>query len=200
MKVNLEEIFKVERVRDNKLSRVFGIFNEELVRIWSLNPLSKFEDIGRPSLYIDNRYQKTTLDFTFRERDTGKLFIAEMKVELAFNNYKYLTLKSEDNYDHIIHHTGSKSFAKFLEAALDNKRYEIRVNQEKVIVDGAILVWGKIDIDQKAQIKKRFNFHDILSLEEIINDLILWKDQKYFEFIDTWQNWCTSMFDSLKGT
>ena len=36
---------------DNFISRIFGIFNEEIVRIWCGNPNSSYEDLGRPSLY-----------------------------------------------------------------------------------------------------------------------------------------------------
>ena len=39
--------------RGKYLSRVFGIFSEEIVRIWAADPRAPFEDLGRPTLRVD---------------------------------------------------------------------------------------------------------------------------------------------------
>ena len=36
--------------RDKYLSRLFGIFSEEVVRAWCTLPTARYEDIGRPYL------------------------------------------------------------------------------------------------------------------------------------------------------
>ena len=43
--------------RGKYLSRVFGIFSEEIVRIWAADPRAPFEDLGRPTLRVDGDAQ-----------------------------------------------------------------------------------------------------------------------------------------------
>lgn len=61
-----------------------------------------------------------TLDFTLRNRETGKVFVAEMKCELEFKNYRYLRLIGA------WHHRGA-AVQKFLRLAKDPGVFEMRV-------------------------------------------------------------------------
>ena len=111
--VSFERLFHAsDKGRDNFLSRVFGIFSEEIVRAWCRAEDCPYCDLGRPSLYENGR-RVATLDFTLQSKRTGEIFVAEQKCELAFENYKYLQLKSAQD---LAHHT-SKAFQRFLELA-----------------------------------------------------------------------------------
>lgn len=85
-----DQIFDIQRadrsnntIRDKYLSRVFGIFNEEFVRIWSRSDVSPYEDLGRPTIYDnDNSDRGSTLDFTLKDKTTSKIYVAEMKCEI----------------------------------------------------------------------------------------------------------------------
>mgnify|MGYP000523508818 CR=1 FL=1 len=73
--------------RGKYLSRVFGIFSEEIVRIWAADPRAPFEDLGRPTLRVDGEDGYSTLDFTLRSRDTELIFPAELKCEIEYQGY-----------------------------------------------------------------------------------------------------------------
>jgi hypothetical protein len=67
--------------RANFLSRLFGLFSEEVVRIWCAQPAARYEDLGRPTLTEQGKSRGYTLDFLLRERDSGSLFVAELKAK-----------------------------------------------------------------------------------------------------------------------
>ena len=79
--------------RDKFLSRLFGIFSEEIVRCWASAPEAPYEDLGRPTVKAPtNESRGYTLDFTFRSKADDAIYIVEMKSELQYQNYKYLIL------------------------------------------------------------------------------------------------------------
>ena len=41
--------------------------------------------------------------------------------------------------------------------------------------------------------------HDVLSLEEIISDLLEWNSKSYQSLIEERNRWCGYLFDSLTG-
>ena len=63
---------KTNSKRDKFISRLFGIFSEEIIRIGFRNSVDnqyRLTDIGRPTLYLKNELgektkEKYTLDFT----------------------------------------------------------------------------------------------------------------------------------------
>lgn len=211
---------KIKDKNDKKgrfLSRLFGIFSEEIVRIWAKNECSPYTDIGRPTLYTDDG-KHYTLDFTF-EKD-GKYFIVEMKSEIQYQNYKFLTLDNNlekiQQIKYLDHHMKKKSFDLFLNF---QKAKEIKVKtkiitpeglpkeEQKVIEpSGSILIWGRksngFSVDEFNENYsnihgKQIKFSNILSLEDMINDLIEWKDEEYIEFIETYKNWTDRFFHDL---
>ena len=38
--------------RDKFLARLFGLFSEDLVRLWCRNPKAPYEDLGRPNIHL----------------------------------------------------------------------------------------------------------------------------------------------------
>jgi hypothetical protein len=178
--------------RDNFNSRVFGIFSEEIVRLWCNNSKSSYKDLGRPSLYENGKYNHTTLDFTFRNKE-GDIFICEQKCEMAYQNYSNLTLNSIKQ----ISGKKKKAFEQFLVVAKKPNSYAVKVGGNNVLVTGSILIWGSVEKEMKEKIKKHYSLHDILSIEDMINDLIHWKDEEYFQFIQTRRQWVEKLFFDL---
>lgn len=78
--------------RGKYLSRVFGIFSEEIVRMWARDHRCPYEDLGRPTLRKHGEKSGSTLDFTLRHKATGMSYVAELKCEIEYQNYKYLVL------------------------------------------------------------------------------------------------------------
>lgn len=103
---NFRELFCQEnQKKDNFLSRVFGIFSEEIVDFWLANRESKYVKIGRPTLYkkemangISTQNKKensATLDFLIMNKNDGKYFIVEQKNFLAYKKGT-MALMNED--------------------------------------------------------------------------------------------------------
>jgi len=192
--------------RGNFLSRIFGIFNEEPVRIWCRNKNSQYIDLGRPTYHLKkpkNRYY--TYDFLF-EKD-GKRYVVEQKCEIAYQNYKYLKLTTGK---YLEHHEKKKSFKEFVKMAKTPSFYKVSYKDKSqdnrkntVGIHGTILIWGSIENQEKddpiSKLIEKYNFVDILSLERIISDLIKWEDKEYFDFLKKRQEIINSFFTFLKG-
>ena len=117
----LEELNKdrLQRCKDDTrckkekfISRLFGIFNEEIVSIWCNNKKSHYRNLGRPTLYIDGRH--FTLDFTFEDRNK-KRYIVEMKSELQYEKFKYMVLSNGSNVNYFQQHLKKKAFQLFVD-------------------------------------------------------------------------------------
>jgi hypothetical protein len=124
--------------RDKFLARLFGLFSEELVRDWCDDPRASYENLGRPTLNAPGESRGSTLDFTLRDRATQRTYVSEMKVELEFEGYKYMTL---ERLDQLAHHR-LPAFQRFLQIARQPNAYEVRVAGKPMEVNGAILVLG----------------------------------------------------------
>jgi hypothetical protein len=181
--------------RDNFLARLFGIFSEEILRCWAEAPQAPYEDLGRPTIrHKGEKKPYYTLDFTFRSKNDDRVYIAEMKSELAYENYRYLILESPSQLNH---HKG-KSFQIFLDAARNMSRYDVKVRGRSQTIDGSILVWGSYTEQGRVSVKKHYDFRDVLSVEAIINDLLDWQNQDYVELIQKYENWCGDLFAGLR--
>lgn len=186
---------KLNESRDKFLSRILGIFNEEIVRIWCRSEISPFEDIGRPTIYeLEETGRGSTLDFTFQDKKTKKKYVSEMKCEIQFENFKYLELHSVDQ----LKHHNKTAFQRFIGIANEPKKYSVKVQGKEINVNGSILVWGKTKPESIQEICDSTNLTDILSLENIINDLIKIKDNNYFDLLRQKQEWIDYLFNRLK--
>lgn len=188
---------KLNESRDKFLSRIFGIFNEKIVEIWCNSEKSDYDNLGRPTVYDREKTLKgSTLDFTLREKNGGKTFISEMKCEIQFEKFKYLELNSVIQ----LKHHNKIAFNRFLGVAKEPQKYKTKVKGEKEYreIDGAILIWGKIDPNKKTEICDFTKLTDILSLEVMINDLIEIQHKEYYEFINQREEWLKYLFDGLK--
>jgi hypothetical protein len=136
---SFEDFFRSETpARDKFLSRLFGLFSEDVVRHWCRCPDAPYEDLGRPRLRAVGEAKGYTLDFTLRNRKTKRTFVAELKCELEWDGYKYLRLTDASQLDH---HTGD-AFQKLLDFAKSPAAYSLTVGGKPVEVQGAVIVWG----------------------------------------------------------
>lgn len=194
--VDLISLFKTDQPhRDAFLSRVFGIFNEDIVRIWSRNQKSPYEDIGRPTVYTDPTKRGSTLDFCFVHKSSAKKYVVEMKCELQYENYRYLTL---DNAQQLKHHD-KRAFRDFLRASKRPHQASVKVHGKPVVIDGGILVWGRISEAGRACVIDKHGLIDVLSLEAILDDLIEWRSEEFFDYVNSRSEWCKCLFNTLRG-
>jgi len=197
-RVNFERLFKTDSEdRDKFLSRLLGIFSEEIVRIWSEDSRSPYNDLGRPTIYEDGVKRGSTIDFCFNDVSTGKKYISEMKCEIQYENYKYLTLES---HTQLSHHAkpNKKAFLRFLDVTKNPIKHKVTFgkepNKKQIAVDGGILVWGRVSPEGKKSVMEHYGFADVLSLESIINDLSKWSNPKYKVKITKLKSWCDYLF------
>jgi hypothetical protein len=196
MNDTFEQFFQSsEPMRDKYLSRLFGLFSEHVVHAWCASPRSTYEDLGRPTLLSPNEPRGHTIDFTLKHRESGYMYVAELKCELEYNNYKYLQLTHPDQ---LRHHT-STAFAKFLQIAADPSALEVRRGGKPQVVDGAILIWGAINSNGRHAVMQAYGFADILSLESMLIDLRTWKPDQWTGFIIDLRTWTDQLFDFLSG-
>lgn len=181
--------------KSNFLSRIFGIFNEEIVRIWANAEASPYRDLGRPTLY--NKEDKNdfhTLDFLLQEKTTNNIYVTEMKCEIAYQNFKYLTL---ENPKQIERHESKPAFRKFIQTANDPDSYTIKVNKTSTTVNGAILIWGRVNAENKKDICTAKKLKDVLSVEQIIKELKAQNNTEYVHYIKNLQSWSNGLFTAL---
>jgi hypothetical protein len=190
----IESVFKTQDLaRDNYLSRLFGIFSEDVVRHWCSDPNSRYADLGRPALWAGGAYRHT-LDFTLRDRESGRAFVAELKTELAFENYRYLRLREPGQL-----RAGRRgaTFDAFLALAKDPDAYEVRVGRRPTRVSGSILIWAATTPTGKTAVMERFGFEEVLSLEEMIDDLKVRGAVSWRQRIDQLLGWSRQLFEYL---
>ena len=199
MNKNFQDIFKPEcpTNRDDSkfLSRVFGIFSEKIVSIWASEERAPYEDLGRPTIK-ENEYDRGhTLDFTLKDRVSGKVFVSEMKCEIEYNNFKFFVLERISQLDH--HINNKPAFEAFLRTARPTVDQKVYVKKEKVDFDGAILIWGAVTSQGRNNVIDARNLHAVLSVEEICADLTAWKSVRYLELIEQRKKWCNRLFNGL---
>lgn len=201
----LQSIFKPAKLeksgkREKFLSRVFGIYSEEIVRLWADDHRSPYESLGRPTIKSSADSKKHTLDFTFQDRITGRVFVVEMKCEIEYQNFKYFVLESVEQ----LQHHNKPAFGIFLECAARSAEHSVYVKDVKgksklIATEGAILIWGAASPEGRRVVKESTGLHDILTIEDICRDLSKWKQQEYRELIAERQAWCAELFDGLVG-
>ena len=155
--------------RGKYLSRVFGIFSEEIVRIWAADPRAPFEDLGRPTLRMDGEDGYSTLDFTLRSRESGQVYPAELKCEIEYQGYRYFVLTGTKQLDH----HSKPAFAALLDAALKRPGLRAFVNKNEIAVDGAILIWGAATNEGREVVVDAKGFSAVLTIADMIADYVM---------------------------
>ena len=206
-KINFEQLFNSNDSKPNKrdkfLSRLFGIFSEEIVKCWCKNPKSPYANLGRPTLRTAENKRGCTLDFTFKSNEDNLVYVVELKCELEYQNYKFLKL---EDISQLERHQKKKAFDRFVKIAKNPNEYIVTRKNEnnnsrkvKLDVSGAILIWGSITESGRTNVIDEYGFKDVLSLEKMISDLINWDDQDYYKCIRLRSNWSQELFNGLNG-
>ncbi len=194
-KMDFVSLFKqdeADRKRGKYLSRLFGIFSEDIVRIWAADENCHYKDLGRPSIRFEGKTY--TLDFTFQHKQSRKVYIVEQKCEIEFQNYKHFIL---DKKEQLFHHIkAKKAFVAFLEAAKKNIIFS-SISQQEIKIDGTILIWGVATPKGINDIKLEYKIDDIFTLEKIIDDLILWRNENFYKFVRDRIVWSNEMLNGL---
>jgi hypothetical protein len=179
--------------RDKLLARLFGIFNEDVVRIWSRCAAAPYKDLGRPTLRRRGSDTSATLDFLLATRDSSRIFVAEMKCELEYENYKYLALTDPSQLEH----HRKPAFDLFLQAAADPSQVEVKTSKGPSPVHGAVLVWGDATATGRDTTIARYGFADVLTVSAMVQDLNRWQPPEWGAFITDRRRWTTDLFDGL---
>lgn len=180
-------------LRAKYLSRLFGIFSERIMSIWAEDERAPYENLGRPTVRGLQDVRGHTLDFTLRERATGKVYVSEMKCEIEYLNFRFFHLEDIRQLDH---HT-KPAFEAFRRSARTPAGMNVRVRGQGVLVDGAILIWGSVCPEAKGRIQAETGFHDILSLDCICADLARWQNPDFLGMIAQYRAWSDRLFDGL---
>ena len=192
------------------LSRVFGIFSENIVRLWSASAGAPYKNLGRPTVRFDDEATRpATLDFTLRNKESNKTYVAEMKCEIEYENFKYFVLNCPKQLDH---HIQTKSaFRLFLRAAREPSPARVTVtpppapgrrrggSRRSVPVDvaGAILIWGAATPRGCADVREKFKLADVLTVESMVDDLTRSHDEAYVAMLEDRRKWLNEMFYGL---
>jgi hypothetical protein len=191
----LESLFRSgNAAHDAFLSRLFGLFSEDVVRFWCRNERAAYRDLGRPTLWKDGQF--ATLDFTLESRADGLRYAAELKAEMAFEGYRYLRLIDAGQ---LAHHSTKRAFAWLLDLAAKRSSFKVRVAARPVAIAGAILVWGASSPQGRAHVISEHGFADVLSLESMLDDLHEWADVAWQQRVSELRAWSDGMWDVLGG-
>jgi hypothetical protein len=174
------------------LSRVFGIFSEEIIRIWARDQKSPYNlHERRPTLY-DDENRSYTLDFLFEKN--GDFFVSEMKCEVQYQNYKYWRLT---NLKQLEHHLSKTAFKLFLKLSENSHSVPVHAG-EPLEVKGTVLVWGAATLEGIAAVRDRYGISDVLTVESCVRDLIEWNNLEYQAFLREREQWLLSLFNGLR--
>ena len=189
----LAEIFRDgPQEKGTFLSRVFGIFSEEIVRIWARDDKSPYSLLDRrPTLYRKNR--RYTLDFLLK--NNGKIFVSEMKCEIQFRNYKYWRLIDTQQ---VQRHRKKEAFKLFLSLSRNPNSVIVKAGS-RLDVAGTVLVWGAATPNGIEAVKRKFGISDVLTVESCIEDLVKWNNEEYSKFLQMREQWLSSLFSNLRG-
>jgi hypothetical protein len=143
----------------NYLSRIFGIIYEGLIGFWL--ETQGFNLKGRPSIYNwKERYLKT---FDCTVEKNGKIFIAEAKCYLAYQNFTQMELTS-DLLDSYYDPSDKSAFQLFLQLGSKKepyKKYKFYCEgyeESSFFPSRKILIWARVKKDEIENIKNKYHF------------------------------------------
>ena len=201
--VDLSHIFdRSISKRDKFLARLLGLFSEGIVRIWTRESACIYEDLGRPTVTQLDTGKRFTLDFTLslkspnlsgRPEQPEKRFVTEMKCWTEYENYRFLNLAAEGQLERL----NNANFKAFLTMPKHPENFVVKVSQQQIAYDGTMLIWARAEPDVIESVKQTYGLYEVLTLENIITDLIRWENQEYKQFLNERAAWCNHLFTEL---
>ena len=147
----------------------------------------------RSSVWGDDG-RRHTLDFTLERRSDGALFVTEMKCEIEFEGYRYLTLTGPEQIEH---HRQKEAFQKLLRLAREPTAQRVTKGGEEQNVAGSMLVWGVVTPEGRSAAMDRYGFADVLGVEDMLRDLAAWQPKEWADWIGARQRWTNGLFEWL---
>jgi hypothetical protein len=125
--ISLQSLFRSDDVERNKfLSRLFGIFSEEIVRCWTNDNQAPYQNLGRPTIRPKGSQQRgTVLDFPLKSKTDGQIYITEMKCWMEYEKHSFLT--PEDPAQVKKARKFTKGFPVFLDVAKSPSQFTLTV-------------------------------------------------------------------------
>jgi hypothetical protein len=178
--------------RSRFLDGLFSLFAREVVRCWATDEHAPYADLGRPTLRQVGGSRGSPLDFAFQEKRRkhayGVLLYCDPVGDGPLRDANQITALS-----------ATRTFAAFLDAAAQPSAYSLTVGGMDYPLIGSILIWSSLESKKtRAMIRKTYAFHDILSVEDMIRDLIEWKNRDYQMLLDRRTAWCYDFFRGLR--
>lgn len=175
--------------RKQFIADVLNLFSGDIVRCWTADSRSAYDDVGKPTLRRTGAGRGLTLDFALRRRQ--RVYVALMQCDLAGD----FVLTDPAQVDAA---NTTKTFGMFLDAAAHPEQYRAIIGDEAVEIAGSILVWGSVDEKAARTTKKRYGLQDILSLEHISADLVAWQNRDFQMLLDRRVAWSHDLFKTLR--
>jgi hypothetical protein len=174
---------------------VFAFFSEEIVRHWARCEHSPYRDLGRPVVWDETGSRFYVLDFTLERVSDGARFVTELKCEIEFERYRYLTLTDSAQLEH---HTRQAAFQKLLQAASNPGAQRVTIRGREIQVQGAILVWGVVTDQGRRSVTGNYGFDDVLSIEQMLMELSEWQPRHWADWVGLRRQWTDELFEWLK--
>ena len=139
------------------------------------------------------------MDFTLRHKKSNRIYVAEMKCEIEYQDFQYLVLTSNEQLDH----HKKPAFQAFLRAAREPSAARVTIRERSVrrpvLVDGAILIWGAATPRGCADVREKSKLADVLTVESMVDDLTRSNDKCYDVMLKDRRKWCNEMFYGLSA-
>lgn len=192
---NFDNLFNGDRRRANFISRILGLFSEEIVDIWCRDSRSPYTNLGRPTMDVPNRTRGLTLDFTLQDDATGKILVAEMKAWFAYESGRYREA-SLSTLTRAAQYFGP-AWDIFLATAKNPSETAARIGGVPTEIDGAVLVWADVADFERQNLIAEYGFADVLSTEAILKDLQQWRNLEWIHRVRDLRAWTNQLFDAL---
>jgi len=192
--LRVETLFRTtDASRDKFLARLFGLFSEEIVRGWCANEKSKYKNLGRPRVRTRDREKEFILDFTLQDRKSQEVFVSEQKFWPEYQGYRFLRLDSADSLEGF----ATESFRCFRLAAMHPESVSVFINRNLISISGGIFITGAVTSRGFKELRQVPSFRDVLTLEQLIDDLRSWNDRNYEELLAKRRAWSLELIDGL---
>jgi hypothetical protein len=200
--MNYDNLFaNLDKEGSSFIAKMLGIFSENLIDFWTANENCKYKNLGRPDIFDKSGNKLAQLDFTLQNKITGKCFIVEQKNLVAYNNGRIRNMTNEGSFIKSFE-SWSKTKSKHTPAwnifLGPLNEYKVQVRGKPLSEFGKILIWSKVDVQNKSILCSKLSLDEILSLEQIHNELISWNDNIYIEWLNKRIDWTKELFNQLK--
>ena len=71
------------------------------------------------------------------------------------------------------------------------------MNRKEIEIDGAILIWGAATPEGRQDVLDAKGFFEVLTMADIIRDLIAWNHETYKALIEERKSWANDLFQGF---